>query len=124
MYVAGAESREQGDYIMANLDKPSSTEEEYFAREEIEKKRKLALEQTQALATQQREDLKKLHYMKCPKCGMNLQSLKRGDVEIDTCFNCQGIFLDAGELERLMNQSGTENSGKWMGAVLNLFKGK
>lgn len=109
---------------MANLDKPSSTEEEYFAREEIEKKRKLALEQSQALATQQREELKRLHYMKCPKCGMDLQSLKRGDVEIDTCFNCHGVFLDAGELERLVNQSGTENSGKWMGAVLNLFKGK
>jgi hypothetical protein len=109
---------------MANLDKPSSTEEEYFAREEIEKKRKLALQQSQALATQQREDLKKLHYMKCPKCGLDLQTLKRGDVELDTCFNCQGIFLDAGELERLMNQSGSENSGKWMGAVLNLFKGK
>lgn len=111
-------------YIMATVDKPSSTEEEYFAREEIEKKRKLALQQAQSMAAQQRDELKKLHYMKCPKCGMDLQSLKRGEVEIDTCFNCQGIFLDAGELEHLMKQSGTENSGKWMGAVLNLFKGK
>jgi uncharacterized protein len=120
-----APSRENKEtYIMANLDKPSSTEEEYFAREEIEKKRKLALQQSQALATQQREELKKLHYMKCPKCGLDLQTLKRGEVEIDTCFNCQGIFLDAGELEYLMNQAGRENSGKWMGAVLNLFKGK
>ncbi len=109
---------------MANLDKPSSTEEEYFAREEIEKKRKLALQQSQALATQQREELKKLHYMKCPKCGLDLHTLTRGEVEIDTCFNCQGIFLDAGELEYLMNHAGHENSGKWMGAVLNLFKGK
>lgn len=111
-------------YIMATQDKPSSTEEEYFAREEIEKKRKLALQQSQSMAVQQREDLKKLHYMKCPKCGMDLQTLKKGDVDIDTCFNCHGIFLDAGELERLMNHAGSENSGKWMGAVLNLFKGK
>jgi hypothetical protein len=111
-------------YIMATQDKPSSTEEEYFAREEIEKKRKLALQQSQSMAAQAREDLKKLHFMKCPKCGMDLQTLTRGDVDIDTCFNCHGIFLDAGELERLMNQSGNANSGKWMGAVLNLFKGK
>ncbi len=116
--------RNKETYIMANLDKPSSTEEEYFAREEIEKKRKLAIQQSQSMAVQAREDLKKLHYMKCPKCGMDLQTLTRRDVDIDTCFNCHGIFLDAGELERLMNQSGTENSGKWMGAVLNLFKGK
>ena len=112
-------------YIMATQDKPSSTEEEYFAREEIEKKRKLALQQSQSMAAQQREELKKLHYMKCPKCGMDLQALKRGDVEIDTCFNCHGIFLDAGELERLHEADGArEGSGRWMGAVLNLFKNK
>ncbi|HZI06298.1 MAG TPA: zf-TFIIB domain-containing protein [Archangium sp.] len=109
---------------MATQDKPSSTEEEYFAREEIEKKRKLAIQQSQSMAVQQREDLKKLHYMKCPKCGMDLQSIQRGDIEIDTCFNCHGIFLDSGELEALMKHSGSENSGKWMGAVLNLFKNK
>lgn len=123
MLLAPSRGNKETD-IMANLDKPSSTEEEYFAREEIEKKRKLALQQAQSLAAQQREELKKLHHMKCPKCGMDLQALKRGEVEIDTCFNCQGIFLEGGELERLMKQMGHENSGKWMGAVLNLFKGK
>lgn len=108
---------------MAEFDKPSSTEEEYFAREEIEKKRKLALKQAEEMAVKQREDLKKLHFMKCPKCGMDLQTLKKGQVEIDTCFNCQGVWLDAGELDQIMSQ-GSENSGKVMGAVLNLFKRK
>ena len=109
---------------MSQTEKPSHTEDDYFAREEIELKRKLAHEQSQALAAQQREDLKTLHHMKCPKCGMDLHTLSKGDVEIDTCFSCGGIFLDAGELERLYGQSKTENSGKWMGAVLNLFKNK
>lgn len=106
---------------MSHTEKPSSVEEEYFAREEIEKKRKLALEQHAKLATQQREDLKKLHFMKCPKCGMDLQTLKRDDVEIESCFNCHGVWLDAGELERIVAH-GHDNSGKVMGAVLNLFK--
>ncbi|HYO67101.1 MAG TPA: zf-TFIIB domain-containing protein [Archangium sp.] len=109
---------------MATQDKPSSTEEEYFAREEIEKKRKLALQQSHSMAAQQREDLKKLHYMKCPKCGMDLHTVKHGNVDLETCFNCHGIFLDAGELERLQKNMSHENSGKWMGAVLNLFKNK
>lgn len=109
---------------MPTTDKPSSTEEEYFAREEIEKKRKLALEQSRSLAAQQKEELKKLHYMKCPKCGMDLHSVKQGDVDIETCFNCHGIFLDAGELERLYKQHGNENSGKVMGAILNWIKHK
>jgi len=108
---------------MAESNKPSSTEEEYFAREDIEKKRKMALQQAEEMAVKQREELKKLHYMKCPKCGMDLQTLSRGRVEIDTCFNCQGVWLDAGELDQVMSQ-GSETSGKVMGAVLNLFKRK
>lgn len=108
---------------MADFEKPSSTEEEYFAREDIEKKRKLALEQAEQMAAKQREDLKALHWMKCPKCGMDLQTLKRGNVDIDTCFNCHGVWLDAGELEHIQSH-GSEQSGKVMGAVLNLFKRK
>lgn len=109
---------------MSDNEKPSSTEEEYFAREEIEKKRKLALQQSAQTAEKQREDLKKLHWMKCPKCGMDLQTLKQGNVELETCFNCGGVFLDSGELEQLMAQHGHEGSGKVMGAILNLFKRK
>ncbi len=108
---------------MPEFDKPSSTEEEYFAREEIEKKRKLALQQSEEMAAKQREELKQLHYMKCPKCGMDLQTLSKGRVEIDTCFNCNGVWLDAGELDAIVKQ-GPESGGKVMGAVLNLFKRK
>lgn len=108
---------------MADLEKPSNTEEEYFAREEIEKKRKLALEQAQETEAKRREELRQLHHMKCPKCGMDLQPLKQGNLEIDTCFNCQGVWLDAGELEQIV-QSPRTDEGRWMRAVLNLFKGK
>ncbi|WP_225410061.1 TFIIB-type zinc ribbon-containing protein [Stigmatella hybrida] len=108
---------------MAEFDKPSSTEEEYFAREDIEKKRKLALQQSEQMAAKQREELQKLHYMKCPKCGLDLHTLKKGQVELDTCFNCKGVWLDAGELEQVLQQ-GSENNGKVMGAILNLFKGR
>ncbi|RKG88085.1 TFIIB-type zinc ribbon-containing protein [Corallococcus terminator] len=103
-------------------DKPSHNEDDYFAREEIEAKRKLALQQAQETAAQQREDLKKLHYMKCPKCGMDLQTLKQGNVELDSCFNCHGVWLDAGELQHLLGGHGHEQGGKVMGAILNLFK--
>ncbi|QSQ19729.1 zf-TFIIB domain-containing protein [Pyxidicoccus parkwayensis] len=108
----------------ARTDKPSNSEEEYFAREEIEKKRKLAIQQAAETAAKQREELKQLHYMKCPKCGMDLHTLKHGNIEIETCFNCHGVFLDAGELDQIIKLHGHEGSGKWMGAVLNLFKGK
>ena len=40
------------------LDKPSREEDEYFAREDVEKKRKLAYQQAQVMAEQQKEALR------------------------------------------------------------------
>jgi hypothetical protein len=98
-------------------------EEEYFARLEVEKKRKLAEQQKQETEARRQEELKQLHWMKCPKCGMDLQAIHRGEVEIDTCFNCRGIWLDAGELDALLKTEG-EEAGGLMRAVTGLFKGR
>ena len=106
--------------MAVDREKPSTPEEEYFAREEIEKKRKLALKQAEELQAKQREDLRKLHHMKCPKCGMDLHTLEKGKVQVDTCFNCKGIWLDAGELEALMSAGGGGDH-KLVRAVLNVF---
>ena len=106
---------------MADLDKPSTLEDEYFAREDIEKKRKLALDQAHETAEKQRVALRELHHMKCPKCGMDLHTLRKGSVEIDTCFHCHGMWLDAGELEKLLADDSPQR-GSVMKAVLNIFK--
>lgn len=105
---------------MADFDKPSNTEEDFFAREEIEKKRKLALQQAQELESKKKDELKALHFMKCPKCGMDLHTLNQGSVEVDTCFNCKGVWLDAGELDQLVGPK--SDSGAVMKAVLGIFK--
>ncbi len=106
---------------MADFDKPSNTEDEYFAREDIEKKRKLALEQAAQTQQAEKDRLKALHHMRCPKCGMQLQAVMHGNVEIDSCFNCGGVFLDAGELQALLED---KKEGPVIGAVLNWFKRK
>jgi hypothetical protein len=105
------------------LDKPSKPEDEYFAAEEVEAKRKLAFQQSQLLAAQQQEALKKLHYMKCPKCGFDLHPLNAGTVHLDSCFNCKGVFLEAKDLERLKSE-GTHGHFKApvVNAILGLFK--
>ena len=38
----------------------------------------------------------------CPKCEAPMRSYERNGVTLDRCTECRGIFLDAGELERLM----------------------
>lgn len=86
--------------------KPSSTEEEYFAREEAEKARRRLAEQQKKLSGQKRDELKKLHDMHCPKCGMDLLEIKYRDVVIDKCSSCGGVWLDDGELEHLLKNEG------------------
>jgi len=107
-----------------SLDKPSKPEDDFFAAEEVEAKRKLAFRQGQLLAAQQREALKKEHWMKCPKCGFDLHALDEGPMHLDTCFNCNGVWMDAGELRKLKAQAVHERRKTPMtDAILNLFKG-
>jgi uncharacterized protein len=72
-------------------------EEEYFHRknqeaiEKLREKMKVA-EAAKAAGTST---------MKCPRCDGTLQESKVGEVSIDTCDKCGGVWLDSGELEQL-----------------------
>jgi Zn-finger nucleic acid-binding protein len=41
--------------------------------------------------------------MRCPKCQGAMRSYERNGVTIDQCTECRGVFLDRGELERLID---------------------
>lgn len=41
--------------------------------------------------------------MTCPKCQGSMRSYERNQVTVDQCIDCRGIFLDRGELERLVD---------------------
>lgn len=40
--------------------------------------------------------------MKCPIDGAELETVERSDVEIDVCPACKGVWLDRGELEKIV----------------------
>lgn len=40
--------------------------------------------------------------MKCPLCRIDLHIAERRGIEIDYCPNCRGVWLDRGELDKLM----------------------
>jgi hypothetical protein len=89
---------------MRNLfttNKPSRGEVDYFVRQEIELRRRLAEQRQAELEAEERSHARELHYMHCPKCGMRLEEILLSDVRIDKCFGCQGLWLDDGELERI-----------------------
>ena len=101
-------------------DKPSSNEEEFFAREEAEKLYRLHKENLKANDQQRAEEEKKAHWMKCPKCGYGLETLKWRSVDVDKCFRCGVIVLDDGELETL---AGKETPGGFISSFSTLFTG-
>ena len=82
--------------------KPSQQEEEYIAKMEFEKKKKLEEEKHKNIKENEKKELKELHYMRCPKCGMELIEIDYKNIKIDKCSDCEGIWFDAGELETIM----------------------
>jgi hypothetical protein len=89
-----------------SLNKPSGAEDEYFAREEAAKRQREAVATAQQMAAAEREQLKVLHYMKCPKCGFDLNETAFRGVNIDKCYHCGGIWLDDKELDLLAGGQG------------------
>jgi len=101
--------------------KPHHGEAEYFAREDALKKEKLALAEAKRLLEKHQEELKKTHWMHCPKCGMTLRTTEYHGVEVDRCDNCQGTWLDKSELEKVAAHV-NERKGAWAKSVLGIFQ--
>ncbi len=49
----------------------------------------------------------------CPKCGGRMREYERTGILVEQCEACRGIYLDYGELERLIDAEG----GGWSGRV-------
>lgn len=43
--------------------------------------------------------------MKCPVCNVNLVMADRSGIEIDYCPDCRGVWLDRGELDKIIERS-------------------
>ncbi len=47
----------------------------------------------------------------CPKCQATMRQYERNGVTIDQCSECRGLFLDRGELEKLVDAENTYYDG-------------
>jgi Zn-finger nucleic acid-binding protein len=43
--------------------------------------------------------------MKCPNCNATLVMSERQGIEIDYCPECRGVWLDRGELDKIIERS-------------------
>ncbi len=55
-----------------------------------------------------------IHSIECSKCGHGMEEVTYGDVTIDRCTRCGGMWFDTGEAEKLKE--------KWMGHALDTGK--
>jgi hypothetical protein len=94
---------------MANKwdERKKAQEDEYFVKKERELLAKLKAKQD----TETKAAAEKAIHMKCPKCGEPLKARSFQKIEIDQCTACNGIWLDAGEMEQV---AGKENDS-WLG---------
>ena len=82
--------------------KPTEQEEEYFARLEFERRRKVLDEQESQAAEEERQRILAVARGRCPKCGAELVPVPYRGIELDKCSRCQGVWLDFGELGQVV----------------------
>ncbi len=85
-----------------------SEENKYFEKIEAEKKAKLAEELRQQRDAEALVTRKEQHWLKCGKCGADMDTVIFRGVEIEVCPDCGAVLLDQGELEQL---AGKDQSG-------------
>jgi Zn-finger nucleic acid-binding protein len=49
--------------------------------------------------------------LRCPSCGSRLVEVERADVLIDACPECRGVWLDRGELDKILVRERRMESG-------------
>ena len=101
--------------------KGTRNEDEYFAKRDAEK---LRVQRAERQGEQEAEE-RKTHHMKCPKDGHDLETQSYQGVQVDVCLHCDGIWLDAGELEQLARHTDGGMLKRVIGDVMSaLGRGK
>jgi len=95
-----------------------SEENKYFEKLEAEKKARLAKDIRDKRDVEALTARKGLHWLKCGKCGADMDTVIFRGVEIDLCPDCGAVLLDQGELEQL---SGKDQSGIFS-SLRDMFK--
>jgi Zn-finger nucleic acid-binding protein len=50
-----------------------------------------------------------ISFMKCPTCNIDLVMSERSGIEIDYCPQCRGVWLDRGELDKIIERNAQSN---------------
>ena len=108
------------------VEQDKSREDDWFRKNEKElieaarlAREKREKEREEHGKKEERAQRKQLHYMKCPKCGHDLVEKDLEGLSVDVCSFCEGIFFDAGELDKLFLKRDTDRKS-FLGRLLKL----
>lgn len=51
--------------------------------------------------------------MKCPICDVDLHITERHGIEVDYCPKCRGVWLDRGELDKIIERASRYEAGRY-----------
>ena len=91
-------------------EKGRAEENVFFAKRDRELIEKLKQQKEE----EHEQTVKELALARCPRDGERLVQRELHGVTVDDCPNCQGIWLDKGELEALSERQGAEGVGSFL----------
>ena len=86
------------------MKKGKNLEGEYFVQEDSLSKHRISEEEKKKRKKEEDEELKALHFMKCPKCGHDLETKRMSYIDIDQCTSCGAIVLESGNVDRFITE--------------------
>ena len=78
-------------------------QERFFHEKDVALLKKKREELDAARRGREQQAAKAEHWMKCPKCGADLEEIEMDRIMVDRCTGCAGIFFDKGEVELLLD---------------------
>ncbi|MCJ8344874.1 zf-TFIIB domain-containing protein [bacterium] len=84
----------------------------FFDSKELEKvSTNQRSQQVLSSASQKQKEIQR-RVRNCPACNFKMSIKEKGDVEIDRCLSCGGIWLDGGEFEKISQMIASETEAK------------
>ena len=96
-------------------DKRHGEEDQYFQKRD----RELIAKLRQVKEAEQESTVRELARERCPKCGAPLRTEALWGVSVDQCPECEGIWLDPGELQQVVDH---DRKTGWLTRYLELIK--
>lgn len=84
------------------MKKGKDLEAEYFNQENAASKHRLIEQEKRKSLKAQDEQLKALHFMKCPKCGHDLNTKRMSYIDVDQCSSCGVLVLAPEDIDKFI----------------------